>query len=292
MIAVQAAELHKSFGPVAALDNVSLSIATGEFYGLLGPNGAGKTTLLRIISGLLKPDTGSIAVAGPIGVVPQEIALYDVLTARDNLEIFGRIMGLGGSALGRRVAAVLETVGLSDRAKSKVKTFSGGMKRRLNLAVGLLADPPVLLLDEPTVGVDPQSRARIFELLRELHGQGKTLVYTTHYMEEAERLCYRIGILDRGRLLAEGTLRELLAQVKLPRVVRVHGAAAATAPAMDGTSVVREADHVDYVPAAPEQIGAVVTRLQQSGLAYDRLEVTGPNLETLFLQLTGKELRD
>ena len=191
-----------------------------------------------------------------------------------------------------RIHAVLAAVGLEDRAADKVKTFSGGMKRRLNLAVGLLADPPILLLDEPTVGVDPQSRARIFELLRALNAAGKTLIYTTHYMEEAERLCRRIGIIDHGKLLAEGTLPELLARVSLPRVVRVYGELAATAPALDGASLVREADHVDYIPASADSLGALVSRLQASGLRYDRLEITGPSLETLFLQLTGKELRD
>ncbi len=244
--------------------------------------------MLRIISGLLTPDGGMLEVAGQIGVVPQEIALYEVLTAHDNLQIFGSLSGMRGPSLTARIREVLAAVGLEDRAQSKVKTFSGGMKRRLNLAVGLLADPPILLLDEPTVGVDPQSRARIFELLRALNAAGKTLIYTTHYMEEAERLCRRIGIIDHGRLLAEGTLHELLARVSLPRVVRVYGEMAETAPALDFATLVREADHVDYVPAAPEQLGALVSRIQESGLRYDRLEITGPSLRDA-LSATDRE---
>lgn len=278
---------------------MNIEIHAGEFYGLLGPNGAGKTTLLRILSGLLAPDSGELEIHAAnghkrlLGVVPQEIALYDVLTARENLNVFGSVMGLSGAALTKRIAQVLEWVGLEDRAKSKVKTFSGGMMRRLNLAVGLLADPPVMLLDEPTVGVDPQSRAKIFSLLSDLHAAGKTIIYTTHYMEEAERLCQRIGILDHGRLLAEGSLTELLAQVKLPSFVRVHGAfTKQELPAMDGADCTAHDDYADYVPRAEADIGALITRLSRSGLRFERLEVKGANLETLFLQLTGTELRD
>ncbi|HEY3294935.1 MAG TPA: ABC transporter ATP-binding protein [bacterium] len=297
MSAVLAKGLRKSFGNVTALGGVDLDIQSGEFYGLLGPNGAGKTTLLRILSGLLQPDDGQLTIASApngmraIGVVPQEIALYDVLTARQNLEVFGSLSGLRGGALSSRIRTVLDAVGLEDRATHKVKTFSGGMKRRLNLAVGLLADPPILLLDEPTVGVDPQSRARIFTLLHDLHAAGKTLIYTTHYMEEAERLCRRIGIIDHGALLAEGTLSELLSLVKTPRVVRVHGAKAAL-PRLDSVTSVAEGDHVDYIPQRTQDLGDIVTRLHGSNVPFDRLEITGPNLEALFLQLTGKELRN
>ena len=297
MTAISVKSLRKNFGQVAALDGVDLAIPTGEFYGLLGPNGAGKTTLLRILSGLLAADSGEVTIAQPmngapaIGVVPQEIALYDVLTARQNLEVFGSLAGLRGNRLSFRIQSVMEAVGLSDREKSKVKTFSGGMKRRLNLAVGLLADPPILLLDEPTVGVDPQSRARIFSLLQDLNAAGKTLIYTTHYMEEAERLCKRVGIIDHGKLLAEGTLSELLSLVKTPRVVRVHGAKAAL-PRFESVEYVEAGDYSDYIPARPNDVGEIVSRLHGSQVPFDRLEITGPNLEALFLQLTGKELRD
>ena len=301
MIAVSAKNVRKRFAAVTALDGVSIEIHSGEFYGLLGPNGAGKTTLLRILCGLLAADAGELVVSsngressGPvIGVVPQEIALYETLTARENLSVFGKVLGLRGGELRTRTDWVLECVGLEDRAASKVKTFSGGMMRRLNLAVGLLADPPILLLDEPTVGVDPQSRAKIFSLLSELHRSGKTLIYTTHYMEEAERLCQRIGILDHGRLLAEGTLTELLAQVKLPRVVRVHSLhGEQSLPSLAGVECVRREAHVDYIPSKDADIPSLIQKLTQDELQYDRLEVKGPTLETLFLQLTGTELRD
>lgn len=298
MSAISAKSLRKSFGEVLALDGIDLEIQSGEFYGLLGPNGAGKTTLLRILSGLLQPDRGEISIARSasgipaMGVVPQEIALYGVLTARQNLEVFGSLCGLHGSALLSRIHSVLQAVGLEDREKSKVKTFSGGMKRRLNLAVGLLADPPILLLDEPTVGVDPQSRARIFSLLQDLHTAGKTLIYTTHYMEEAERLCKRIGIIDHGKLLAQGTLSELLSRVKTPRLVRVHGQMPASLPQFDSAECVQQDGYTDYVPQRPDDLGGLVSRIYASGLPFDRIEITGPDLEGLFLQLTGKELRN
>ncbi len=302
MNAIALTNIRKSFGAVNALDGVTLGIKAGEFYGLLGPNGAGKTTLLRILCGLLTADAGEIMVAGNgnasnnrplIGVVPQEIALYEMLTARENLHIFGKVLGLDGAELRERMQWTLACVGLEDRAGSKIKTFSGGMMRRLNLAVGLLADPPILLLDEPTVGVDPQSRTKIFDVLTELHRAGKTLIYTTHYMEEAERLCQRIGIMDHGHVLAEGTLTELLEMVKLPRVVRIHGLFdESSAPIFNNAERVLDEDHVDYVPRRPEDIPALLQRLAGSGLAYERLEVTGATLETLFLQLTGTELRN
>jgi ABC-2 type transport system ATP-binding protein len=303
MIAVDVAGLRKSFGDVRALDGVSLCIHEGEFFGLLGPNGAGKTTLLRILSGVLKTDGGEVSILGHpaggkdaaqfLGVVPQEIALYDMLSARRNLELFGSLNGLRGKDLAERIRRVLGIVGLEEQQERRVKTFSGGMKRRLNLAVGLLHDPPVLLLDEPTVGVDPQSRVRIFSLLKELHATGKTIIYTTHYMEEAERLCQRVGIIDHGRVLAEGTLSDLFSRVKLPRSVRLYLTGGSGLPlAVEGAEAVADADHVDYVPRSAEKLGAIVAQIEQSGMAYDRMEIIGPNLETLFLQLTGKELRN
>ncbi|MBU0508118.1 ATP-binding cassette domain-containing protein, partial [bacterium] len=228
-----------------------------------------------------------------MGVVPQEIALYDMLTATANLHVFGAVQGLTGVQLRERIGFVLDAVGLTERAHSRVKTFSGGMKRRLNLAVGLLSDPEVLLLDEPTVGVDPQSRASIFALLRSLNESGKTILYTTHYMEEAERLCGRIGILDHGQLLAEGTLTELVEKVELPRTIRVSGTAFMESPPKLKSAAHRAThDAVEYIPRDPSQLGAVVRELEESRTVYDRLEVIGPNLETLFLQLTGRELRN
>lgn len=303
MSAIRASAVRKTFGAVTALAGVDLAVRAGEFYGLLGPNGAGKTTLLRILSGLLKPDSGNLEILGEpvhahracrrLGIVPQDIALYEALSARANLSTFGAVAGLRGAQLRQRADAALDAVGLTDRAAARVRTFSGGMKRRLNLAAGLLTDPPILLLDEPTVGVDPQSRASIFALLERLHAAGKTIIYTTHYMEEAERLCQRIGIVDRGCLLADDTPAALMRQVTTPRRLRVFGAAfAAAAPPLADAEWTATSDYVDYVPHRPELLGKLVSGIEHAGAGYERLEIIGPNLETLFLQLTGRELRD
>src|SRR6185295_6296561 len=210
---LEARDLHKSYGDRVAVDGISLSLSPGEIFGLLGPNGAGKTTTVSMLSGLLSPDRGEVLVDGQplagdadpakrrIGLVPQDLALYEELPALDNLKFFGALYGMSGAALGRAIGEALEFVGLADRGKDLVKAYSGGMKRRLNLAAALLHDPAVLLLDEPTVGVDPQSRNAIFDNLEELRRRGKALLYTTHYMEEAERLCDRISIVDAGRTI-------------------------------------------------------------------------------------------
>jgi ABC-2 type transport system ATP-binding protein len=217
--------LRKAFGSLVAVDDVSFAVLPGKMTGLLGPNGAGKTTTVSMIAGLIGPDRGQVLVGGQalsgdtdekkrkIGLVPQDLALYDELTARDNLRFFGALYDMSGAALERAMASALTLVGLADRARDRVKTFSGGMKRRLNLAAGLLHDPDVLLLDEPTVGVDPQSRNAIFENLEELKRRGKALLYTTHYMEEAERLADRIVVMDRGKVVADDTLAGLHATV-------------------------------------------------------------------------------
>jgi ABC-2 type transport system ATP-binding protein len=217
--------LRKAFGPLVAVDEVSFAVLPGKMTGLLGPNGAGKTTTVSMIAGLIAPDRGQVLVGGQvlsgdtdakkrkIGLVPQDLALYDELTARDNLRFFGALYDLSGDALESAMASALKLVGLADRARDRVKTFSGGMKRRLNLAAGLLHDPDVLLLDEPTVGVDPQSRNAIFDNLEELKRRGKALLYTTHYMEEAERLADRIVVIDRGKVVADDTLAGLHATV-------------------------------------------------------------------------------
>ncbi len=221
--------LRKTFGALAAVDDVSFAVQPGRLTGLLGPNGAGKTTTVSMIAGLIAPDAGQVLVAGhalsgdtdvnkrKIGLVPQDLALYDELTARDNLRFFGALYAMSGAALDAATASVLALVGLADRARDRVKTFSGGMKRRLNLAAGLLHDPEILLLDEPTVGVDPQSRNAIFDNLEELKRRGKALLYTTHYMEEAERLADRIVVMDRGRVVADDTLSGLYATVATDR---------------------------------------------------------------------------
>jgi ABC-2 type transport system ATP-binding protein len=218
---LEARNLGKAFGRVVAVDGVSLSLTPGRLLGLLGPNGAGKTTTVSMLAGLVPPDRGEVLVDGhrlagdadpakrQIGLVPQEIALYEELSARDNLRFFGGLYGFRGAGLERAIAGVLELVGLADRARERVGTYSGGMKRRLNLAAGLLHDPDILLLDEPTVGVDPQSRHAIFENLEALKQRGKAILYTTHYMEEAERLSDRIVVMDHGRVIADDTLAGL-----------------------------------------------------------------------------------
>ncbi len=218
--------LRKSFGTLVAVDDVSFSVAAGKLVGLLGPNGAGKTTTVAMVAGLITPEKGEVLVGGEkisgdvdpkkrrVGLVPQDLALYDELSARANLSFFGALFGLSGAALEKAMTAALELVGLADRAKDAVKTFSGGMKRRLNLAAGLLHDPDILLLDEPTVGVDPQSRNAIFDNLELLKSRGKALLYTTHYMEEVERLADHIVIVDHGKVIASDTLAGL--QAKTP----------------------------------------------------------------------------
>jgi len=218
---LEAVNLRKSFGTLVAVDNVSLRIEKGETVGLLGPNGAGKTTTVSMLCGLAAPDRGQVNIDGRplggdtnpgkrrIGLVPQDLALYEELTARDNLKFFGALYGLAGAELDAALASALELVGLADRARDRVKVFSGGMKRRLNLAAGLLHNPDILLLDEPTVGVDPQSRNAIFDNLEQLKSRGKALLYTTHYMEEAQRLADRIVIIDHGKVIASDTVAGL-----------------------------------------------------------------------------------
>ncbi|HEV3217693.1 MAG TPA: ABC transporter ATP-binding protein [Vicinamibacterales bacterium] len=218
---LEAVHLRKTFGTLVAVDDVSLTLENGRILALLGPNGAGKTTTVSMIATIVRPDRGEIRVDGialagdtdaakrKLGMVPQDLALYEELSARDNLRFFGSLYNLGGAELDRAVAAALEMVGLIDRARDRVKAFSGGMKRRLNLAAGLLHDPAILLLDEPTVGVDPQSRNAIFDNLEQLKKQGKALLYTTHYMEEAARLADRIVVIDHGKVIADDTLQGL-----------------------------------------------------------------------------------
>ncbi|MGZ5047692.1 MAG: ABC transporter ATP-binding protein [Usitatibacter sp.] len=274
---LQASDLRKSFGANAAVAGVSLAVSPGEIVGLLGPNGAGKSTTISMICGLVAPDAGSVTIAGErvgedasavkrrIGLVPQEISLYEDLPAIDNLELFGALYGITGAALDERVRAALELVGLADRARARPSTFSGGMKRRLNIACALVHDPEVLLLDEPTVGVDPQSRNAIFDNIESLRARGKAIVYTTHYMEEAERLCDRIVIMDHGRVVASGTKESLRAM--LPAATKRH-------VEVDGP--------ID---------GEVLAYLAAHGLAVRETPGTG-SLEDVFLHLTGKQLRD
>ncbi len=303
--------LRKAFGDIQAVDDVGFTIATGETYGLLGPNGAGKTTSISMIAGLLHPDAGDIEVVGTpmtpraldakaaVGLVPQDLAIYPDLTARENLRFFARLQGLSRADAGARGDEVLEVIGLTDRADDRAGEFSGGMKRRLNIGIGLLHHPKLLILDEPTVGVDPQSRNAILESVEHLSIEGLAVLYTTHYMEEAERLCDRIGIVDQGRLVAEGTRRELIATIAEQDVVRLHvagdGAAAARAcDDLDGvTSAEVEGEEiVCLLDGAAAQLPALLGAVAAVGATVDGVEVREPDLEDVFLHLTGRALRD
>ncbi|WP_082590854.1 ABC transporter ATP-binding protein [Phycicoccus sp. Soil748] len=306
-----ASHLTRRFGDRVAVDDVSFHIAPGEAYGLLGPNGAGKTTTIRLVCGLLSPDDGSIEVAGidvtagatrakaRIGYVPQEVSLYPDLTARENLAFFGRLYRLSGSALRARVDEVLELVDLTDRADDRVDAYSGGMRRRLNIGASLLHRPELLVLDEPTVGVDPQSRHAIMESIRALGSSGLAVLYTTHYMEEAERLCDRVGIIDRGRLVAEGTRRELVARVgERDRILLSAsgslGSFAAACRSMEGIDSVDVSDSTVELLARDGRLRlpTVLAAASSAGASVRSVEVVEPDLEAVFLHLTGTALRE
>jgi ABC-2 type transport system ATP-binding protein len=303
--------LRKRFGELEAVRGISFTIAEGETYGLLGPNGAGKTTTISMACGLLEPDAGDVVVAGrplttrsvepkaAIGYVPQELAIYPDLNARENLGFFARLYGLSGADTERRVAEVLDVIGLADRAGEQTKNFSGGMQRRLNIGIGLLHRPRLLILDEPTVGVDPQSRNAILESVEQLAGAGMAVLYTTHYMEEAERLCDRIGIVDQGELKAEGTRRELVALVGEHDRVRLEGSGSldAAAAACEAVDAVRAASVRDggldlIVDGARGALAGLIATATEAGAVIHSVQVDEPDLEAVFLQLTGRALRD
>ena len=310
-VILRCAGLRKRFGERLAVDGVGFTIASGETYGLLGPNGAGKTTTISMVCGLLRRDEGEVIVDGrgidvgaaaakaAIGYVPQDLAIYPDLTARENLRFFGRLYGLGGHELATRIGDVLEVIGLSDRAGERTEQFSGGMKRRLNIGIGLLHRPRLLVLDEPTVGVDPQSRNAILASVEQLSGEGMAILYTTHYMEEAERLCDRVGIIDEGRIRAEGTRRELVALVGQRDRVRLTasgnlGAAAAAAARLDGVAEASARDGaIDLiVTEARSLLPRLLETVAEAGVLVKSVEVVEPDLEAVFLHLTGKALRD
>lgn len=309
---LKALALRKSYGSLVAVDGITFEVAKGETIGLLGPNGAGKTTTVSMIAGLLAPDSGQVSIDGQpvggernpvkrkIGLVPQDLAIYEELPAIANLQLFAALYDISGAPAAKAIDAALDLVGLRDRARDNAGTFSGGMKRRLNLAAALLHDPSVLLLDEPTVGVDPQSRNAIFDNLETLKAQGKTLVYTTHYMEEAERLCDRIVIVDHGHVVANDTLgglhRMLPATNKL-LIELVDGRVFGDVSGLRALPGVQSADLTgsrlsvwleDLSIATP----AVLSWLLAKGYRFDRLATEAPNLETVFLTLTGRSLRD
>ena len=303
--------LRKTFDERVAVDDVGFTIAPGETYGLLGPNGAGKTTTISMICGLLARDAGEVLIEGSpldtgtvdvkaaIGFVPQEIAIYPDLTATENLRFFAALYGLRGAELDARIAEILGTVGLADRADERTAGFSGGMKRRLNIGLGLLNRPSLLVLDEPTVGVDPQSRNAILESVADLSREGMAVLYTTHYMEEAERLCDRVGIIDEGHLKAEGTRRELVALVGEHDRLRLgtRGDVGPAAGVLRDLPAVVEAtasdDAIDLlVRDARGALAEIVRVAADAGAEIETVEVREPNLEAVFLHLTGKALRD
>jgi ABC-2 type transport system ATP-binding protein len=313
MLEVQNLTKHYPGAAEPAVKEISFGIRRGELFSLLGPNGAGKTTTIGMLSCLLKPTGGDASVDGysvrthpdqvkrAIGIVPQDIALYPSLTARENLRFWGWMYGLGGKDLARRIEAILETVGLKDRGNDRVDSYSGGMKRRVNIAAGLLHEPKLVFLDEPTVGIDPQSRRNILEMVKALNAQGMTVLYTTHNMEEAQELSQRIGIIDHGRLIALGTLDELTRLVGRQDEIELKIASEHAGPELaealgriKGVHSARSEDHTvrlaadDANAALPEVISVANAR----GVKVIGIDVREPNLEAVFLHLTGRALRD
>jgi ABC-2 type transport system ATP-binding protein len=308
IIAVQ--DLAKRYNGSTAVDGISFDIKRGEIFGLLGPNGAGKSTIISILCCLLKATSGSIIIDGfdigknvsdikkIIGVVPQEISLYHTLTARENMTFYGRIYGLSGKSLKNRIDALLDMVGLTDRADDLLEGYSGGMKRRINIAVALLHNPRILFLDEPSTGVDPQSRKRIYDTIQELNRHGTTVLLTTHQMEDAEKLCHRIAIVDKGKLIALDTLEGLLKLVGESDIIQVM--AKEISPA--SVESIRQIDEVQKVSLdggsmtiqlvrGRESLAGIVDRLVSGGIKVESISIREPDLETLFLHLTGARLR-
>ena len=308
MISVQ--NLSKRFGGLQAVDRISFEVAQGELFGFLGPNGAGKTTTISMISGLLRPDEGNVTIGEydlwnspqrakrQIGLVPQEVALYEEFTARENLQFWGGLYDLPRAELKQSIDKILQRVGLAERAREPVSRFSGGMKRRLNLAAGLVHQPRVLLLDEPTVGIDPQARNAILEIIRDIARQGTTIVFTTHHLEEAEKLCDRIAIMDHGRILQTGSLSELAKVVGDGEVITLRGkfSGEQLKQCLQGAPVdllsLSEQTATLRLMGDHYGLAALVERVAKAGVELADLSVQKPTLESVFLKLTGRELRD
>lgn len=307
---IRISHLNKSFGEVKALRGISFHVKAGEIYGLLGPNGAGKTTTIGVLCGLVIPDSGEAFLNGVdvirtpvearrhLGVVPQEVTLYMELSARDNLGFFGQLYGLRGRELKARVDGVLTRMSLADRSREPVERFSGGMLRRLNIAAGILHRPKVLLLDEPTVGLDPQTRAAILDLIRSIAKEGTAVVYTTHYMDEAERLCDRIAIIDHGAILAEGTLAQLKQAAGEREIVALRGTFRPDAGPPDlgslpGVEIIKmtEEEILFSLANAERQVSSILEKIGAVGEVRE-VAIRQPSLENLFIKLTGRELRD
>jgi ABC-2 type transport system ATP-binding protein len=305
---IEAKDIRKSYGSNQAVKGISFSIQSGECYGLLGPNGAGKSTTINMMSTLFPPDSGEITINGLdvkksseevkkiLGVVPQEIALYANFTAWENMMFWGGLHSIKKSELQKKAEELLQFVGLTDRKNEKVKSYSGGMKRRINLACALLHSPKILLLDEPTVGVDPQSRNMIFELIEQLNKEGMTIIYTTHYMEEAERLCDRIGIIDSGVIVAQGTLDELKKHSEIKDVIVVECNQTPDAAFLSSklNLDVKVADKIAYIESndSKKDLTRCVIGCSDAGYEIHHIDIQKANLENVFLKLTGKQLRD
>lgn len=304
MLKVEA--ISKSFLHLKAVDQINLSIPSGMFYGLLGPNGAGKTTTIHMISSIMPPDSGLILIDGmdvyeksskvklKMGIVPQEIALYDELTAQENLIFWGSLYGVSGKTAKQKAAELLHWVGLEDRKLDKIKTYSGGMKRRINIASALMHDPQLILMDEPTVGVDPQSRNKIYELLTELHHNKKTILYTTHYMEEAEKMCDRIGIIDKGKIIAEGSLQELRDHNAVEETIEINYAGEIQEGLSGYKNSFNNATHELIVSGKNVKLilPDVVKKCSDAGIDIINIDIKSISLENIFLNLTGRHLRD
>ncbi|MCQ6280468.1 ABC transporter ATP-binding protein [Bacillus sp. EB600] len=311
MLAVN--KVRKSFGKTEVVKGVTFSVENGEAFGLLGPNGAGKSTIISMICGLLPYNEGEITVGGfsvndhpleikrKIGVVPQDIALYPTMSALDNLLFWGKMYGLSGRDVRKRADEVLDFVGLSDRAKDKIETFSGGMKRRINIGAALMHKPELLIMDEPTVGIDPQSRNHILETVKELNKEGLTIIYTSHYMEEVEFLCKRIGIIDHGEMIAVGTKEDLCNRLSGGTIVKMevndfkHSLIDELNTLSITESVIgheQEKSFEIFVSSGTHALGEIVTAAVKNNVKVSSIQVQEPNLESLFLQLTGRSLRD
>ena len=307
---LKANELSKSYKDIKALASISLEVKKGELYGLLGPNGAGKSTCINILSSLIKPDSGEVFYDGKLlsenrkncrqilGVVPQEIALYEDLTAFENLMFWGKLYGIKGKALEAKIDELLRMMGLYDRRKHKVSTYSGGMKRRINIAAALLHDPEIVFMDEPTVGIDPQSRNLIFEVIEQLHSKGLTMIYTTHYMEEAERLCDRIGIIDEGKILREGTLAELRKASSIKEEINLKFSNPEKNELLDlkgkheQNLILNEHELVLSSNQSDVDLPLLIQDCLAAQLKIENIRISNVNLESIFLELTGKSLRD
>jgi ABC-2 type transport system ATP-binding protein len=305
---IKLAQITKTYGSLLALDDVSLNIEKGMFFGLLGPNGAGKTTLMNILIGYVKPDSGhkevlneivsteNIGIRKLFGYVPQEISLFQELSALQNLQIFGKFYDLTSSELNESIERVLGLVQLSDRRNDKVKNFSGGMKRRLNLAASILHNPEVILCDEPTVGIDPQSRNAIFELLIELNRSGKTIVYTTHYMEEAEILCNKMAIIDHGKIIAEGNLNELIDLLDRKETIKIRKTSTTQSKIklLEDLGSIVEHDYFYELQRSDNfsSYSSIFKMLEDMKIPPQAVEISRASLQDVFLHLTGRSLRD